>query len=171
MQTELDKKKLESIKADLDYNLRASEYNVEILKNQIENLNTEMGLLKNKNEKQKRYIQIQKSKNERVQLDLEHYKRNSKKAPKAAPKLNESMMTPRAAGKGKLGRAASCRSSIQPAKYDEQQVLDMNDSFIFKESPDKDVQMVDETRDFNKRLLRTAGSRGRKTTPFVATKP
>ena len=113
MQTELGKKKLESIKADLDYNLRASEYNVEILKNQIENLNTEMGLLKNKNEKQKKYIQIQKSKNERVCLDLEHYKRNQKRAPKAAvTKLNESMITPRAAGKGKLVRAASCRSSI-----------------------------------------------------------
>lgn len=101
MQTELDKKKLESIKADLDYNLRASEYNVEILKNQIENLNTEMGLLKNKNEKQKRYIQIQKSKNERVCLDLEHYKKSYKKGQKpAVGKLNESMMTPRAAGKG-----------------------------------------------------------------------
>ena len=33
MQIELDKKKLESVKADLEYNLRSSEYNVEILKN------------------------------------------------------------------------------------------------------------------------------------------
>ena len=51
MQTELDKKKLESVKADLEYNLRASEYNVEILKNQIENLNTELILMKKQNEK------------------------------------------------------------------------------------------------------------------------
>ena len=40
MQTEMDKKKLESVKADLEYNLRASEYNVEILKNQNENRET-----------------------------------------------------------------------------------------------------------------------------------
>jgi chromosome segregation ATPase len=46
MQVELDMKKLESVKADLEYNLRSSEYNVEILKNQIENLNTELTLLK-----------------------------------------------------------------------------------------------------------------------------
>jgi hypothetical protein len=32
---------------DLGYSLRASEYNVEILKNQLENVNTEQLLLKN----------------------------------------------------------------------------------------------------------------------------
>jgi len=58
-------------------------------------------------------------------------------------------------------------------KYDEQQNADMNDSFIFKESPEKDVKMADETPKvvpcaFDKRVLRTAGSRGRATTPFMA---
>ena len=57
MQTELEKKRLESVKADLEYNLRASEYNVEILKNQMENTQTELGLMKKQNEKQKKYIQ------------------------------------------------------------------------------------------------------------------
>jgi hypothetical protein len=42
----LEKKKLESQKADIEYNLRACEYNVEILKNQNENLNTELELIK-----------------------------------------------------------------------------------------------------------------------------
>ena len=56
MQTELEKKRLESVKADLEYNLRASEYNVEILKNQMENTQTELGLMKKQNEKQKKYI-------------------------------------------------------------------------------------------------------------------
>lgn len=60
MQTELDKKKLESVKADLEYNLRASEYNVEILKNQNENLNTELTLLKKHSDKQKKYIMMQR---------------------------------------------------------------------------------------------------------------
>ena len=51
----------------------------------------------------------------------------------------------------------------------------MNDSFIFKESPEKDVKMMDETpqaanSSFNRRVLRTAGSRGRSTKPFDATK-
>ena len=60
-------------------------------------------------------------------------------------------------------------------KYDEQQNADMNDSFIFKESPEKDVKMADETpkeapRAFDKRVLRTVGSRGRTTSPFLAQK-
>jgi len=46
MQTELEKKRLESVKADLEYNWRASEYNVEILKNQMENTQTELNLVK-----------------------------------------------------------------------------------------------------------------------------
>ena len=58
--TEKEKKKLEAAKADLEYNMRASEYNVEILKNQNENLNTELQLLKMHSEKQKTFIQIQK---------------------------------------------------------------------------------------------------------------
>lgn len=46
MQAGLEKKKIESQKADLEYSLRACEYNVEILKNQSENLNTELELVK-----------------------------------------------------------------------------------------------------------------------------
>lgn len=55
METDLEKKKLESVKADMEYNLRAAEYNVEILKNKNENLNTEMTLVKRQLEKSKKY--------------------------------------------------------------------------------------------------------------------
>jgi len=41
-QIEKDKKSQDTQRNDLEYNLRASEYNVEILKNQNENLNTEL---------------------------------------------------------------------------------------------------------------------------------
>lgn len=51
MENDLEKKRLESIKADSEYNLRACEYNVEILKNKNENLNTEMSLVKRQLEK------------------------------------------------------------------------------------------------------------------------
>jgi len=57
MESDLEKKKLESIKADIEYNLRACEYNVEILKNKNENLNTEMSLVKRQHDKQKKYSQ------------------------------------------------------------------------------------------------------------------
>lgn len=42
VQIEKDKKSQDTQRNDLEYNLRASEYNVEILKNQNENLNTEL---------------------------------------------------------------------------------------------------------------------------------
>jgi len=38
-------------KSNLEYNLRAAEYNVEILKNQLDNVNTESQLLKKQTEK------------------------------------------------------------------------------------------------------------------------
>ena len=43
---ELSKARQESQKAELEYNLRAAEYNVEIIKNQLENVNTETALMK-----------------------------------------------------------------------------------------------------------------------------
>ena len=86
MQTELDKKKLESVKADLEYNLRASEYNVEILKNQNENLNTELTLLKKHSDKQKKYIMINREKYERIGLDMEYYKKQANSGMKKAAK-------------------------------------------------------------------------------------
>ena len=45
-ESDLEKKRLESNKAEIQYNLRDSEYNVEILKNKNENLNIEMSLVK-----------------------------------------------------------------------------------------------------------------------------
>ena len=48
---ELSKAKQESQKAEIEYNLRAAEYNVEIIKNQLENVNTETALMKAQHEK------------------------------------------------------------------------------------------------------------------------
>ena len=48
----------ESIRAEIEYTSRAAEYNVEILKNQIENLNNEVALMKKQNDKQKKSIEI-----------------------------------------------------------------------------------------------------------------
>lgn len=42
LKLESSKSQVETSKAELDYNLRAQEYNVTLLKNQIENLTTEM---------------------------------------------------------------------------------------------------------------------------------
>lgn len=41
---ELAKVQQESQKAELEYNLRAKDYNVDIIRNQLENLNTEIAL-------------------------------------------------------------------------------------------------------------------------------
>jgi hypothetical protein len=43
---DMERSKQESIRAEIEYTNRAAEYNVEILKNQIENLNSELGLIK-----------------------------------------------------------------------------------------------------------------------------
>jgi hypothetical protein len=63
------------LKAGLEYNLRASEYNVEILKNQNENLIDELTLLKKHSEKQKKYIMVQRQKYEGIGRDMEYYKK------------------------------------------------------------------------------------------------
>ena len=69
-ESDLEKKRLESNKAEIQYNLRDSEYNVEILKNKNENLNIEMSLVKRQLEKQKKFSQALKQKNERLTRDL-----------------------------------------------------------------------------------------------------
>ncbi len=63
---ELEKLRQENIKTELEYNHRASEYNVEILKNQIENLNNEISIMRKQNEKQKKTIEIIRNTNERL---------------------------------------------------------------------------------------------------------
>lgn len=52
---------------------------MEILKNQIENLNNEIQLMRKQNEKQKKTIDIIRTTNERLSQDLEHYKKLSLK--------------------------------------------------------------------------------------------
>jgi uncharacterized coiled-coil protein SlyX len=74
-QLEVEKSRQESLRAELEYNCRASEFNVELMKNQIENLNNEIALMRKQNEKQKKSIDIIRSTNDRLNQDLDHYKK------------------------------------------------------------------------------------------------
>lgn len=76
-QLEMERSRQESMRAEYEYNNRASEYNVEILKNQIENLNNENILFRQQNDKQKKSIEVMRSTNERMSQDLEYYKKLS----------------------------------------------------------------------------------------------
>lgn len=98
---EMKKAKHESEKADLEYNMRAAEYNVEIIKNQLENVNTEMALVKAQNEKQARTFTMLKHSYQRMKNDLEYQKQGSKKGPKKQRSLNA---TPSAGGKSKKSK-------------------------------------------------------------------
>ena len=50
-QLEMAKSHSESLRADMEYTSRAAEYNVEILKNQVENLNNDVSLMKKQSDK------------------------------------------------------------------------------------------------------------------------
>ena len=65
---------LETLKAEIEYNLRAAEYNVEILKNKNENLSTELDLMRSKHAKTKKVCRMLKEKCERNANDLNNYK-------------------------------------------------------------------------------------------------
>jgi chromosome segregation ATPase len=73
-QLEVSKSKVESTKAELDYNLRAQEYNVTLLKNQIENLTTEMTILKKQADKANQKVNFYKSNNDRMQTEMDQQK-------------------------------------------------------------------------------------------------
>lgn len=66
MHLEMERSRAESVKAEIEYTNRAAEYNVEILKGQIENLNNENQIIKMQNEKQRKSIEIMRSTNERM---------------------------------------------------------------------------------------------------------
>ena len=71
----MNKAKQESQKAEIEYNCRAAEYNVEILKNQLENITTEMQLVKAQNEKVNKSFNILKQSYQRMKGDIEYYKK------------------------------------------------------------------------------------------------
>lgn len=52
---------------------------MEILKNNLENQQTENSLLKKQTDKQKKQISVQRSEKERLMIDMEFYKKNPKK--------------------------------------------------------------------------------------------
>lgn len=76
----------EQLKVDLEYNLRAAEYNVEILKNQLDNVYTEQMLMKKQNEKQQSQISAVRQVNQRIRQDMEYLKKG--KRPPARPKFD-----------------------------------------------------------------------------------
>lgn len=103
---------METQKAELEYNLRASEYNVEILKTKNDELQTEIELVKKQNSKHKRLCRMLKDKCELNSKDLQNYKQQAKETKS-------------------LGKKAA--NSVQ---LDESMLIDLNDS-IFKDSPSK----------------------------------
>lgn len=66
--------------------MRSSEYNVEILKNKLEQVNEEQMLLQRLSEKQQTHLSAVRSLNQRLRHDIE-YLRKGKKPPKQ-PKLD-----------------------------------------------------------------------------------
>ena len=77
MQLELKKSEFDSLKAEYERRIRAGDYNVEILKTQIENINTEISLVQKQNDKQKKKIEILRSQAERTGVDLDHYRKQA----------------------------------------------------------------------------------------------
>ena len=122
---ELNKAKFESEKADLEYNLRAAEYNVEIIKNQLENVNTEMALVKAQNEKQAKTTTVLRQAYHRMKSDLEYQRSGSgKKGGKRQRSLNQ---TPMAGGKSKKAKKKdllNMSANIQPEFNTEAMVID-----------------------------------------------
>lgn len=84
------KAKQESQKAELEYGLRAKEFNVEIIKNQLENVNTEMALEKAQQEKLQRSFNYLKMAYNRLKGDKDH---QSKKERKSTSRRQKSQLT------------------------------------------------------------------------------
>ena len=86
---ELAKAHHESQRAELEYNLRAKEYNVEIIKNQLENVNTEIALERAQHEKVLKSFNYLKLAYGRLKGDQEHKSR----APRKRSRAQKSQLT------------------------------------------------------------------------------
>lgn len=73
-------KKHEGIKAELEYNMRAAEINVDILKHEMENVRTEYELMKVQSDKQMQTINFMKQAQHRFKADQEYQRKSSKQA-------------------------------------------------------------------------------------------
>jgi chromosome segregation ATPase len=62
-------KKHEGVRAELEYNMRAAEINVDILKHEMENVRTECELMKAQSEKQMQTINFMKQAQHRLKAD------------------------------------------------------------------------------------------------------
>ena len=76
----MSKARQESQRAELEYNLRAGEYNVEIIKNQLENVNTETALMKAQSDKVQKSFNYLKLAYNRLKGDQEHGNRKGRKS-------------------------------------------------------------------------------------------
>lgn len=76
---------LSAQKDQLDYSLKAALHNVEILKNRLEDIQSEQLLLQNLAEKQKKHLCAVRQLNQRMRTDLDYLKKG-KKPPKQEPK-------------------------------------------------------------------------------------
>ena len=104
---EMTKAKLESQKAEVEYNQRTAEYNVEIIKNQYENVTTEMLLTKAHNEKISKSFNILKQSYSRMKEDIEYFKKG-----KVPPRRQKSQHhTPRATSKSKKSKKSNMNIS------------------------------------------------------------
>ena len=131
-QLELSKAKFESEKADLEYNLRAAEYNVEIIKNQLENVNTEMSLVKAQNDKQSKTISMLKQSYHRLRSDLEYQKgqKDGKKGGKRQRSLNQ---TPNGSGKTRKSKKKdklNMSANVRPDFHTEAMMIDTPSDMI-----------------------------------------
>mmetsp|Transcript_20952 Transcript_20952/g.25744 ORF Transcript_20952/g.25744 Transcript_20952/m.25744 type:complete len:257 (-) Transcript_20952:1536-2306(-) len=75
---ELSKARQESQRTELEYNLRAKDYNVEIIKNQLENVNTEVALERAQHEKVLKSFNCLKVAYARLKGDQEHSRKGRK---------------------------------------------------------------------------------------------
>ncbi len=93
-QIEMEKSKSESLRADVEYNYRASVYNTETLNNKIEFMSSEVAALKKQSEKQKNTIEVMMETNKRQSFDLDHYKKMSLHGGKKKSNVNGGNSTP-----------------------------------------------------------------------------
>jgi hypothetical protein len=111
----------------LEDTCRASEFNVEILKDKIDNLNEEMSLLKKHSEKQKRFIHVLKQRLESLSVDLSHYKQQAALVGKT--KKSGGLASQRNSFANDLKEGNRLNTSLNNIH------IDLNDSLIFKDSP------------------------------------
>ena len=113
---ELNKARHESQKAEIEYNLRAKDYNVEIIKNQLENVNTEIEIERAQHEKVKKSFNYLKMAYARMKGEKEHKK--GRKISKSRIGKSSQLTTPNELGASELNKSANMRNLESSAILD-----------------------------------------------------